>query len=62
LKAVPQISAEERKTTSMPDELVFIYLNRDVLAANHMEDETMKVTKNIIRNRKSWISFECEIK
>jgi hypothetical protein len=59
---VPQISAEERKTTSMPDELVFIYLNRDVLAANHMEDETMKVTKNIIRNRKSWISFECEIK
>jgi hypothetical protein len=48
----------------MPDELVFIYLNRDVLAANHMEDETMKVTKNIIRNRKSWISFEwrCYVK
>lgn len=48
LKAVPQISAAERKTTGMPEELVFVYLNRVVLAANNMEEETLNVIKNII--------------
>jgi hypothetical protein len=47
-KAVPQISAEERKTTGIPEELVFVYLNRVVLAANNMEEDTLIVIKNIV--------------
>jgi hypothetical protein len=47
-KAVPQVSADERKVTGMPAELVFVYWNRVVLAANNMEEEAMNVIKNII--------------
>jgi hypothetical protein len=47
-KAVPQVSADERKATGMPAELVFVYWNHVVLAANDMEEEAMDVIKNII--------------
>jgi hypothetical protein len=47
-KAVPQVSTDERKVTGMPSELVFVYWNHVVLAANNMEEETMNVIKNII--------------
>lgn len=47
-KAVPQISPRERKTTGIPEELVFVYLNHVVLGANNTEEETLNVIKNII--------------
>jgi hypothetical protein len=47
-KAIPQISLEERKTTGIPQELVFVYWNHVVLGANNTEEETLNVIKNII--------------
>jgi len=47
-KAVPQLSADERKVTSLPAELVFVYWNHVVLASNETEEEVMDVIKNII--------------
>jgi hypothetical protein len=47
-KAVPQIAANERKATGMPEELVFVYWDHVVLAANNMGEEAMNVIKNII--------------
>jgi len=47
-KAVPQISAAQRTAIGIPGELVFVYWNRVVLAANNTEEETMNVIKNII--------------
>ena len=47
-KAVPQLSAAQRIQTGLPEELVFVYWNRVVLAANDTEEEAMNVIKNII--------------
>lgn len=47
-KAVPQISGDERKTTGIPPELVFVYQHRVVQAANNMEEDSLNVIKNII--------------
>lgn len=47
-KAVPQISPQERKTTGIPEELVFVYWNHVVLGSNDTEEETLNVIKNII--------------
>jgi hypothetical protein len=47
-KAVPQTSAEACKVSGLPAELVFVYANHVVLAANNMEEEAMNVIKNII--------------
>jgi hypothetical protein len=47
-KAIPQISLEERKTTGIPEELVFVYWNHAVSGANKTEEETLNVIKNII--------------
>lgn len=47
-KAVPQLSAAQRIHAGIPEELVFVYWNRVVLAANDTEEEAMNVIKNII--------------
>lgn len=47
-KAVAQISPEERSTTGLPEELVFVYWNHVVLGANDMEEESLIVIKKII--------------
>lgn len=47
-KAVPQLSAADRRATGLPEELLFIYWNHVVLASNNSEEETMAVIKNII--------------
>lgn len=47
-KAVPQISAAQRIHTGIPEELVFVYWNHVVLAANDTEEEAMNVIKNIV--------------
>ena len=48
LKAAPQIPAAQRIHAGIPEELVFVYWNRVVLAANDTEEEAMNVIKNII--------------
>lgn len=47
-KAVPLVSTEERKATGIPSELLFVYWDHVVLAANNSEEETMDVIKTII--------------
>jgi hypothetical protein len=47
-KAIPLLSKEERLMTGLPDDLVFICINHVVVAANHMEEETLAVIKQII--------------
>lgn len=60
-KAVPQISGNERKTTGIPAELVFVYLHRVVQAANHMEEDSLNVIKDIILELEDmdllWVSW-----
>jgi hypothetical protein len=48
LKAVAQISPEERQTIGIPEELVFLYLDHVVVNANNMEEETLDIIKDII--------------
>lgn len=47
-RAVSQVSADEQKVTGLPAELVFVYWDHVVLAANNMEEDAMNVIKNII--------------
>lgn len=47
-RAVPLMSKEERNTTGLPEELLFVYLNYCIAEANDMEEETLKVIKELI--------------
>ena len=47
-KAVPQLSAEQKRTTGLPNELVFEYYHHCIVSANNMEEETLQVIKYII--------------
>jgi hypothetical protein len=47
-KALPQMTAEQRKVTGIPAELIFVYWDYVILAANNMEEEAMNVIKSII--------------
>ncbi|GAA4746208.1 hypothetical protein [Flavisolibacter ginsenosidimutans] len=46
-KAVPQISADERRTAGITEELVFVYRSQVITSANNTSDEAMNVIKNI---------------
>lgn len=47
-KAVPALSKEERLTTGLPEELLFLYINYCIADGNDMEEETLTVIKKII--------------
>ena len=47
-RAVPLLSKEERKATGLPEELLFIYVNYCIAQANNMEEESLKVIKEIV--------------
>jgi hypothetical protein len=48
-KAIPLMSNEERLTTGLPEELVFVYFSRCITTANDMEEETLNAIKQIIQ-------------
>jgi hypothetical protein len=43
------MSKEERLTTGLPEELVFVYFSRCITTANDMEEETLNAIKQIIQ-------------
>ena len=47
-RAVPMMTNEERKTTGLPAELLFVYVNYCIADANDMEEEALKVIKEIV--------------
>ena len=47
-KAIPLMSKEERLTTGLPEELVFVYASHCITAANDMEEESLNAIKQII--------------
>ena len=47
-KAMPQTSSDAYKLSGLPEELVFVYANHVVLAANNMDNAAMNVIRNII--------------
>ena len=48
-KAIPLMSKEERLTTGLPEELVFVYASHCITAANDMEDESLDAIKQIVQ-------------
>jgi hypothetical protein len=47
-KAVPLLSKEQRITTGLPEELIFVYFNYCIADANDMEEDSLNVIKQII--------------
>lgn len=47
-KAIPVLSADERKEAGLQETLVFICIDHTVVAANHMEEESLAIIKQII--------------
>lgn len=47
-KAIPLMSKHERLTTGLPEELIFVYFNHCITAANDMEEESLNAIKQII--------------
>ena len=48
-KAIPLMSKEERLTTGLPEELVFVYTSQCITAANDMEEESLDAIKQIVQ-------------
>jgi hypothetical protein len=48
-KAIPLMSKEERLTTGLPEELVFVYSNQCITTANNMEEESLDAIKQIVQ-------------
>jgi hypothetical protein len=49
LKAIPLLSKEERLTTQLPEELVFVYVNHCITEANNTGEESLDAIKQIIQ-------------
>ena len=49
IKAIPLLSKEERLTTQLPEELVFVYIDHCITAANNMGEESLDAIKQIIQ-------------
>ena len=49
LKAIPLMSKEDRLTTQLPEELVFVYADHCITAANNMDEESLDAIKQIIQ-------------
>jgi len=49
LKAIPLLSKEERLTTQLPEELVFVYIDHCITVANNMGEESLDAIKQIIQ-------------
>lgn len=47
-KAIPLMSKHERLATGLPEELIFVYFNHCITAANDMEEESLNAIKQII--------------
>lgn len=47
-QATPGLSTNERATLGLPEAMVFICINRELVAANHMEEESLTVINHII--------------
>ena len=48
IRAIPLMSKEERLTTGLPEELVFVYFSHCITATNDMEEESLDAIKQII--------------
>lgn len=49
LKAIPLMSKEERLTTQLPEELVFVYVDHCITKANNTGEESLDAIKQIIQ-------------
>ena len=49
LKAIPLLSKEERLTTQLPEELVFVYVSHCIAEANNTGEESLDAIKQIIQ-------------
>ena len=49
LKAIPLMSKEDRLTTQLPEELVFVYVDHCITAASDMDEESSDAIKQIIQ-------------
>jgi hypothetical protein len=47
-RAIPLLSKEERLSTGLPQELVFVYFSHCITTANDMEEESLSAIKQII--------------
>jgi hypothetical protein len=47
-RAIPLMAREERLTTGLPEELVFVYVSHCIASANDMEEESLNAIKQII--------------
>jgi len=53
LKAIPLMSKEERLTTQLPKELVFVYANHCITAAENMDGESLDAINQIVLEMKA---------